>query len=389
MAKLKHASLIDKLPLTDQQRRILLAPDSFKGSFSAVEFCRIASSVIEAMLPAAKITSTPLSDGGEGFLECYQAALKSHKSPLKLIGVPSCDPHRRPIQSHLLVDKHRQFAVIESATAIGLPLLKPTERDPLQTSSHGLGWLIKAALDRNCRHLVIGLGGSATNDGGAGMLEVLGAQFIRHDKTKSEPICGGNLEQFLGIDRTLLDSRLTTCHITAACDVDAPLFGPGGASLTYAPQKGANQTSARSLDLQLKHFWNLTGKLASDHGGAAGGLAYGLKWLGASLESGAEHILKLWNLRDTLLAGIDLIITGEGRLDQQTSQGKVLARLAALAECYQIPCMALCGDIESPAPQIPGLQAAFRLEPDGTNGFATEQSLRSAVADGLKRYFIS
>ena len=360
----------------DSGLTILLAPDSFKGSFSSLRFCQIAKSTINQLLPQAQVISCPMSDGGEGWLACYQAASQINCERLL---VDCVDAWRRPIQAPILVFQKHSMAVIESATCVGLHLLEETERRPLQTSSHGLGILIKSALQQGCSKIIVGLGGTASNDAGAGMLQELGVRFKDSSQSELSRVTAADLAKISSVDWTNVHPELKDCSLIAACDVAIPLFGPQGASLVYSPQKGASQSEAKELDACLQHFWQMTNRQAMDQAGAAGGLAYGLSLLGAKLQSGAEWLLDLWQIDQHLAKGCDLLITGEGQLDQQTGQGKLISRLALRSQNYRTPCIALCGRVPAPTAEIPGLTAAFTLNPEIGQTLASDCS----VADGI------
>lgn len=301
---------------------IVIACDSFKGSCSAIDVTRYLETGLLSYRPDLKIVKVPVADGGEGTVEALLFATGGQR-----IQVPVTDPLGRPHMASfgLLPDGS---AVLEMASASGLPLLTPKERDPRITSTYGTGQLIKAALDRGCRRMILGIGGSATNDGGAGMAAALGAKFYDADGHELAP-GGAALAQLDRIDLSGLDPRLADCDILVACDVNNPLCGERGASAIYGPQKGATPEMVKELDLALAHYANILKRdlgcdVADRPGaGAAGGLGTGLMaFCGAKIRSGIESVLDMVGF-EALVKDADLVITGEGAIDHQTLFGKV------------------------------------------------------------------
>ncbi|MDD5708126.1 MAG: glycerate kinase [Kiritimatiellae bacterium] len=323
--------------------RIAIAPDSFKGSLSAMEAAASIAEGLKLALPHVRVRLIPMADGGEGTVDAMIEALGARH-----VRAPVRNPLGRKITACYGWHARRKLAVMEMAAASGLTLLTPRERHPLRTSTSGTGELLRHALDRGVRHIVIGIGGSATNDGGTGMASALGARFLdRHGRDL--PPGGGALIHLRRVVLDGLDARLTRTRIEAACDVTNPLCGPRGASFVYGPQKGATPAMARRLDGGLARLaeamQTLLGRdLAQVPGaGAAGGLGFGLMaFCGAQLRRGVEMVAECAGL-EPRLKGCDLVITGEGRIDGQTVQGKTPVGVAAVARRVGIPTIAICG----------------------------------------------
>lgn len=324
--------------------RILIAPQEFKGSLSARAAARAMAEGFRRALPDALLDLLPVADGGPGTVE---ALVEAAAGDLKEISAQ--DPLGRPVQAAwgLLPDG---TAVIEMAAASGISLLKAGERDPRRSSTYGTGQLIRAALDAGCQRIIVGVGGSATNDGGAGAAQALGARFL-DARGKELPAGGAALARLARIDASDLDQRLAGCQVLVATDVTNPLCGPEGASMIYGPQKGAEPELTRQLDAALAHYAQVLQRdlgvdVADRPGaGAAGGLAAGLvAFAGAEVRSGFELVAEAVGLRERLRE-TDLALTGEGRLDLQTGFGKTTAGVAALAREEGAPVIALVGGL--------------------------------------------
>ncbi|MCD4769638.1 MAG: glycerate kinase [Bacteroidales bacterium] len=324
---------------------ILIAPDSFKDSLSATEVCRFIESGIKKTLFNGNITSVPLSDGGEGFVQSIINATNG-----RLIKVKAHDPLMRTIDAEYGILGDNETAIIEMTKASGLELLSPKERNPWITTTYGTGELIRDALNRTCKKIIIGIGGSATNDGGAGMIEALGGKLLTPNG-KQISRGGGALQQLATIDLTDLDKRLSECQVLVACDVTNPLLGKNGASFVFARQKGANSEMIKSLEENLSHFANIIQKeidkdISDTPGaGAAGGLGAGLMaFLNAELKPGFDIVRNTLNL-DEYIKQADLIITGEGKVDFQTQFGKTPFGVAQIAKRYNKPVICLAGSV--------------------------------------------
>lgn len=325
-------------------RKIVIVPDSFKGTMSSIEVCNIVERGIKNIKPSVEIVKIPIADGGEGTVDAFLNAVGGEK-----VCVEVFDPLFRKVKSQYGILPDGNTAVIEMAAASGL-LLVDEGNNPCKTTTFGTGQLILDALDHECRKIIIGIGGSATNDGGIGMAAALGVKFL--DKNSCEiPLNGDGLALLDNIDITLMDKRLKECEIIVACDVNNPLYGPQGAACVFGPQKGADKAMVEYLDMNLRHYSDVIFRemgmdVQSIHGaGAAGGLGAGLvAFAGARLESGIEIILNLVDF-DDILVGADLVITGEGRIDGQSVRGKVPVGVASRAKKHNVPVIALVGDI--------------------------------------------
>lgn len=325
--------------------RIVIAPQSLKGSLTAAQAGEAIARGIQAVYPDAELDIVPVADGGEGTVQALVDATGGEILRQEVAG-----PLGEPVQAQFGLMGDGQTAVIEMASAAGLPLVPPERRDPRITTTFGVGELILAALERGSRRFIIGIGGSATNDGGAGMAQALGASLFTSDGL---PIARGGaaLATLAHISLEHLDPRLRECTVEVACDVNNPLTGPTGASAIYGPQKGATPAMVAELDAALAHYVaiierDLDMKVADIPGaGAAGGLGAGLMaFLHATLRSGAQIVLEALHLEERL-HGASLVITAEGQLDSQTAFGKSVGAVAGLAKRYNLPVLALAGGL--------------------------------------------
>jgi glycerate kinase len=325
--------------------KILIAPDSFKESLSAFEVANSIEKGILKFKPDIECIKIPLADGGEGTVDAILNA-----SGGKRISVKVMDPLMREIVSFLGILPDNETAVIEMAAASGLELLSPEERNPFHTTSYGTGQLIKAALDHGCRKIYIGIGGSATNDGGAGMAMALGAGLL--NAIGDDIMMGGGfLSDLHSIDLSEFDKRIMDCEMIVLSDVQNPLCGENGASYIYGTQKGADPEMISQLDSNLRHFGNILesvyGKRIIDvaGAGAAGGLGAGLMgFCNAKLKPGFDTISKIVQLEKAIEAS-DLVITGEGKLDYQTKFGKVPFGVAQMAKKMKKPVIGIAGKL--------------------------------------------
>jgi len=325
--------------------KIVIAPDSFKGSLTALE---VANSIEEGLIKYNKdfiIEKVPMADGGEGTVESLVSLTNG-----EIVTVKVKDPLMREIEGFYGLLGDKKTAVIEMAAASGLPLLKENERNPLITSSYGTGQLIKDALDRGCKNFIIGIGGSATNDGGTGMLKALGAKFL--DKDNKEIRDGAaELDQLYKIDMADFDERIFQSDIKVACDVENPLCGDNGASFVFGPQKGADKPMMKILDNNLCHYGKVLESTFNlevmnvPGSGAAGGMGAALiAVVKAQLERGIDIIIRESKLSEKL-KDTSLVFTGEGRIDYQTKFGKTPFGVASEAKKKSIPVIALAGSI--------------------------------------------
>ncbi|GAI84971.1 unnamed protein product, partial [marine sediment metagenome] len=325
--------------------KIVVAPDSFKGSLTAVEVSEAIEQGVREIFPEAEIVKIPMADGGDGTVQCLVNATGGEILREKVTG-----PLGDEVLASYGILGDKKTAVIEMAEASGLTLIPENKRNPLITTTYGTGQLIKAALDQGCRKMIIGIGGSATNDGGAGMVQALGAKLL--DKDREEiGFGGGELKKVNRIDISNLDNRLSDTKVLVASDVNNPLCGPKGASRIYGPQKGATPGMIKKLDESLAHFAKLVKRdLHKDiknipGAGAAGGLGASLiAFLDAELRPGIEIMIEIVKLEQAI-KDTDLVITGEGKIDSQTIYGKAPIGVAKIAKKYSIPVIAVAAII--------------------------------------------
>lgn len=323
--------------------RILIAPDSFKESLSAGEVAHFLKKGIKKSLPDAIIDIAPVSDGGEGFLKVLT---EGTGGVFKTFNVH--DALMRPVKAEIGFSGDKQTAFIEMATASGLELIHSGERNPLIASTFGTGEMIKHAIETGCKKIVIGIGGSATNDGGAGMAQALGAKFLNKDRKELLP--GGNqLSELCNIDLSGFEKNLP--EILVACDVSNPLVGPNGASAIYGPQKGATPEMVQQLDAALKNYAQIIRKQFNidieniPGAGAAGGLGGGLvAFTGAKLVSGFQLVAEILDIENQI-AKADFVITAEGKLDAQTVNGKAPFGVAQLAKKHKKAVIGIAGTL--------------------------------------------
>ena len=341
--------------------KIVIAPDSFKESLSALD----AASAIEAgfreIFPDARYVKVPVADGGEGTVEAMIAATGGRR-----VAVQATGPLGRPVDAFYGLTGDESTAVIEMAAASGLELVAPAERDPLRATSRGTGELIRAALDLGARRFILGVGGSATNDGGTGMLQALGVDLLDAQGEQLAP-GGGALAQLARIDVSRLDPRVKDCVFEVACDVSNPLVGPKGATAIFGPQKGATPEMVRQLDANLRHYAaviarDLDQEVAEVPGaGAGGGIAAAmLVFLKGRLRPGSEIVADAVGLDETV-RDADLVITGEGRIDSQTVNGKTPIGVARVAQRHGKPVIAIGGCLSTDASAVHahGIAATF------------------------------
>jgi len=325
--------------------KIVIAPDSFKGSLSAKEAGLAMERGIRRAFPESAISVVPMADGGEGTMECLISATDG-----KYVAQKVLNPVGREIESGFGILGNGTTCIIEMAMSSGLYLIEHHERNPMRTTTYGFGQLIAAALDQGCREFILAVGGSATNDGGAGMLQALGVKLLGADGDEIG-FGGGELSRLHSIQTDGMDPRLGECEFIIACDVDNPLIGPRGASAVFGPQKGATPEMINQLDENLKQFADVIEQAlgtAIHHipgTGAAGGLAGGiLAFLNGKLESGVSIVARVTGLEEAM-AGADLVLTGEGRVDFQTIGGKTPYGVAKLAHSCGVPAILLAGSV--------------------------------------------
>lgn len=342
-------------------KNILLIPDSFKGTLSSRQVCESMARAIQNHLPGATVRTIPVADGGEGTVDAFLTALGGQR-----VTATVCGPHFAPMESvyGLLPDG---TAVIEMAACAGLPLVG-NKKNPERATTYGVGQLILDGLDRGARKFLIGLGGSATNDGGCGCAAACGVRFFEANGSSFVP-SGRNLTDIMQIDLQEADPRLKDCAFTVLCDIDNPLCGPTGASAVFGPQKGADEAMVKRLDEGLRHLAYLWKRdLGCDlvnlpGGGAAGGMGAGMAaFFGGTLRPGIDLLLDTVGF-DALAKDSDLIFTGEGCLDGQTLRGKAVAGVARRAKALGVPVIALVGGSKGDLTPLyeQGLTAAFSI----------------------------
>ncbi len=326
-------------------KHIVVASDSFKGSLSSEEVAEAVRKGIERVFPECLIHKTCVADGGEGTVEALVSSLQGHIEEAWV-----SDPLGRPVKAGYGIAGNT--AIIEMAAASGLPLLETSERNPWKTSTKGTGELILDACRKGCRRFLIGIGGSATNDGGTGMLEALGVSFKDEEGRVISGCCGGSLHKIRDIDLSGMDPDVRESSFTVACDVDTVFCGPEGAAAVFGPQKGADREMVIALDKGMQSFAGIIlSRLGKDisaqpGSGAAGGLGGAFSaFLDAELKSGIEMVLDATGF-DDIIRNADLVITGEGKMDSQTPKGKTAAGVLARASRHGIRTMAICGKLE-------------------------------------------
>ena len=364
-------------------RKIVVASDSFKGSLTSLEVADSVEKAVREAFPQCDVVKVNVADGGEGTMDALQQTLGGRRVNLTVSG-----PLGRPVEAYYVILDDGNTAVLEMSAASGLPLLAPEERNPSKTSTYGTGELIRDALGKGCTKFLVGIGGSATNDAGMGMLSALGYRFLDSDGAELEPVGGslGLVESILvencpprrvSPDDAALQmddgNMLPDASFIVACDVKAPLYGPEGAAYVFAPQKGADPQMVQSLDAGLRHFAEVAAQVTGSDfsqmqgAGAAGGLGYAFKeFLNASLERGVEMVLDAIGF-DEIIAGADLVITGEGRVDSQTLTGKTPFGVAQRAIRQGIPVVAIGGSVAIDPHQAreAGFKDALQVTPEG------------------------
>jgi glycerate kinase len=372
---------------------IIVAPDSFKGSLTALEAADAIIQGIRDVLPDAEIVSIPLADGGEGTVDALVRATEGKIVKAKVTG-----PMGDPVEAHFGVLGDDVTGVVEMAQAAGLFLVPEDKRNPLLATTYGVGELMLAALDAGCTQLIVGLGGSATNDGGAGMAQALGVRLIGPgDKELGRG--GAALLELERIDLSGIDPRIARTTIHSASDVTNPLCGSNGASTVYGPQKGAGEQMVTMLD---KALWHFGGVVAEQLGievrdlpgaGAAGGLGAGLvAFAGAKIRSGPSLVLELLHFEE-FLETADLVLTGEGKIDEQMAFGKAISGVAMLAEKHGVPVVALAGCLAEDDHKLAkwGVSAAISIAPGPIpeqEAMARAGELLQAAAERVMRLIV-
>ena len=342
--------------------KIVIASDSFKGSIASIEVAQSIEMRILDVFPSCDVVKVAVADGGEGTMDALCQSLGG-----RFIRIPVQDPIGRTLFASYVILEDGNTAVLEMSSASGLTLLTPAERNPMLTSTYGTGQLIDDAIGRGCRRFLVGIGGSATNDAGMGVLTALGYRFLDAEGNVL-PGAGASLSKVCGIDCTRVSQAVRDSEFIVACDVDSPLYGPDGAAYVFAPQKGADPDMVKALDDGLRHYADVVASYAGKipmHGGpsctgetsimkdaasmpgagAAGGLGYAfVAFFGARLQRGVDMVLDAVGF-DSIIEGADLVITGEGRIDAQTLTGKTPYGVLHRASRQNIPVIALAGSV--------------------------------------------
>ena len=324
-------------------QKILVVSDSFKGTISSTKICAIVAEEMRRFFPACEVVGLPVADGGEGTVDCFLECMAGEKVFCEATG-PNFE--RRTA----FYGRFGETAIIEMAAAAGLPLVDDAAKDPSRTTTYGVGELMRRALERGAKRIILGLGGSATNDGGCGAAAALGARFLDANGESFVPV-GGTLSKIANIDLAQTKELLDGVTVVAMCDIDNPMHGSRGAAYVFAPQKGADEPMVRLLDAELVALdQNISRTLGIEvstlpGAGAAGAMGAGVvAFFGAQLKPGIETVLDTVGF-DERVAGADFVITGEGKLDSQSLRGKVVIGVARRAKRAGVPVVAIVGDI--------------------------------------------
>ncbi len=342
--------------------KILLVPDSFKGTLSSRQVCQVMAGQLRRFFPQAQVKSIPVADGGEGSVEAFLAAAGGERRTRTVTG-----PFGEPVEAFYGVLGDGRTAVIEMAACAGLPLAEG-RLNPERATTYGVGELLLAAKEAGCTKAILGLGGSCTNDGGVGAAAALGAKFTRADGAAFIPT-GGTLGEIAALDVSPVAQALQGMELTAMCDIDNPLYGDAGAAAVFAPQKGADAAMVARLDAGLRHLGQVSARcLGRDFShlpgaGAAGGLGFGMAaFCGAQLRMGIDAVLDAVGF-DSLLPGTDVVFTGEGKIDSQSARGKVVSGVAVRCRKAGVPVVAVVGQIGQGFEEMyqQGLTAVFSI----------------------------
>lgn len=342
--------------------KILLVPDSFKGTLSSRKVCQVMAGQLRRFFPQAQVKSIPVADGGEGSVEAFLAAAGGERRTRTVTG-----PFGEPVEAFYGILGDGRTAVIEMAACAGLPLAEG-RLNPERATTYGVGELLLAAKEAGCTKAILGLGGSCTNDGGVGAAAALGAKFTRADGAAFVP-SGGTLGEIAALDVSPVVQALQGMELTAMCDIDNPLYGEAGAAAVFAPQKGADAAMVARLDAGLRHLGQVSARcLGRDFShlpgaGAAGGLGFGMAaFCGAQLRMGIDAVLDAVGF-DSLLPGTDVVFTGEGKIDSQSARGKVVSGVAVRCRKAGVPVVAVVGQIGQGFEEMyqQGLTAVFSI----------------------------
>ena len=374
--------------------RILIIPDSFKDSISSIEFCEIANNSVLDMNSNSIVDCIPMGDGGEGSIDVFRF-IPGYDFKSVIIK----NPIGKEVSSEYCTQKETKTAIIEMAKASGLQMLPKKLRDPMKTTSYGTGQLILDAVKSDIKKIILFVGGSATNDIGIGMLEALGYKYYN---SNNERVSGTveNIEKIVRIDNPKIIEKLKEVSFVVACDVSNTLLGPDGATYSYGKQKGANNDQLDKLEKYLKHFSDIARKhkgvdhTNSEGAGAAGGVGFSaMSFLDAKFQSGFKLIQKRIDLKNKIQQNnYDLIITGEGSIDKQTSNGKLIMHLGKIGKKYSIPVIAFCGIVKEKLQDLnlPGITGLKQISPDGCDlSIAIQKApiyLEKALHDEVQKY---
>lgn len=371
-------------------KKIIIAPDSFKGTLSAMEICNVVNEEILKIFPHCQVKSVPIADGGEGTVDSFLMSVEGEKISTEVTG-----PYFEKIKAHYGLIDNGKTAIVEMAAAAGLPMVSGRE-NPLKTTTYGVGELILQAVNSGAQRIIIGLGGSCTNDGGCGLAAALGVKFLDKNNQSFIPV-GETLGEITTIDTSQVDERLSTIEMSAMCDVTNPLYGPQGAAYIFGPQKGADEEMVKILDENLKKYGDLLEKVPGKEevstlpgAGAAGGLGAGLNaLLNISLVSGIEMILESIHF-DEMIEGSDMIITGEGQIDGQSLGGKAIFGISKYAKEKDIPLCVITGqalDNQLEKAQELGISGIFTINrkalPFSESQYHSEDNLRYTIRNIL------
>lgn len=324
--------------------KVVIAPDSYKGSLTAMEVASCIEEGIKRYNKNIEVVKVPMADGGEGTVQALVDATGG-----RIINLKVCDPLLREVDSFYGILGDGNTAIIEMAAASGINLLDRNELNPLITSTYGTGQIINDAIERGCKNIIVGIGGSGTNDGGAGMLRALGIRFLNEEGRDIQE-GGAALKELHSIDKKNFNKRISKCNIKVACDVDNPLCGLNGASHVFGPQKGASKEDIELLDEALNQYAKIIKNefnidvLNIPGSGAAGGSGAAFLAIGSKLERGIDIVINETNLQ-TMIESADIVFTGEGRIDFQTKFGKAPYGVAKEAKKNGLPVIAICGEI--------------------------------------------
>ena len=375
-------------------QNVLIIPDSFKDSISSIEFCAIAKDAILKISPQTHIQTIPMADGGEGSIDVFR-----HIKGYDYQTVRVKNPLGKNITTEYCIQKNTDTAMIEMAKASGLQMISKNQRNPMKASSFGTGQLILDAINSGVKKIILFIGGSATNDIGVGMLDALGFKFYNYeDKLFTGHV--NNIPKIVRIEKPRNEKRLREISFVVACDVSTRLLGPNGATYTYGKQKGANEEQLKKLEKYLRHFSQVAKNTSptdysnSEGSGAAGGVGFSsMTFLNAKYQSGFELISELLDLENHIkLNSYDLIITGEGRIDTQTSKGKILMHLGNMGKETSVPVIAFGGTVDDSLKKLrlKGITELVQISsPNESTEEAirkTEVNLKKAIRNKIQKY---